>query len=109
MPVVQVVLLGREDVDHRTGLLARVWGLLRSDRCAQHKTRNQNPTSHECLPMKLSGPKPNKLFVIPIARYETLFASPTGRPNRSYRMGTTTMFRAVELNKPNMMTIAIGA
>src|SRR5687768_9471454 len=41
--------------------------------------------------------------------HEALFASATGRPNRSYRMGTTTMFRAVELNKPNMMTVAMGA
>jgi hypothetical protein len=41
--------------------------------------------------------------------HKALFASATGRPNRSYRMGTTTMFRAVELNKPNMMTMAIGA
>jgi hypothetical protein len=41
--------------------------------------------------------------------HDTLFASATGRPNRSYRMGTTTMFKAVELNKPNMMTMAIGA
>jgi hypothetical protein len=50
MPVVQVVLLGREDVDHRTWLLTGVWGLLRRDRCAQHETRNQHATSHECLP-----------------------------------------------------------
>src|SRR5688500_10555619 len=33
----------------------------------------------------------------------------TGRPNRSYKIGTTIMFSAVELNRPNMMTIAIGA
>ena len=32
-----------------------------------------------------------------------------GRPNRSYRIGTTIMFSAVELRRPNMMTIAIGA
>ena len=33
----------------------------------------------------------------------------TGRPNRSYKIGTTIMFSAVELNRPNMMTMAIGA
>ena len=33
----------------------------------------------------------------------------TGRPNRSYKIGTTMMFSAVELNRPNMITIAIGA
>jgi hypothetical protein len=32
-----------------------------------------------------------------------------GRPNRSYRIGTTTMLRAVELSRPNMITIAMGA
>ena len=33
----------------------------------------------------------------------------TGRPNRSYKIGTTTIFKAVELSRPNRMTIAIGA
>ena len=33
----------------------------------------------------------------------------TGRPKRSYKIGTTIMLSAVELNKPNMITIAIGA
>jgi hypothetical protein len=32
-----------------------------------------------------------------------------GRPNRSYKIGTTIMLRAVELKRPNMITIAIGA
>lgn len=32
-----------------------------------------------------------------------------GRPNRSYRIGTTTIFSAVELSSPNIITIAIGA
>jgi hypothetical protein len=31
-----------------------------------------------------------------------------GRPNRSYKIGTTIMLSAVELKRPNMITIAIG-
>ena len=31
------------------------------------------------------------------------------RPNRSYRIGTTIMFSAVELERPHMITIAMGA
>jgi hypothetical protein len=33
----------------------------------------------------------------------------SGRQNRSYKIGTTIMFSAVELKRPNMITIAIGA
>ena len=41
--------------------------------------------------------------------HQALCARGTGRPNRWSRIGTTIMFSAVELNRPNMITIAIGA
>ena len=44
---------------------------------------------------------------LPCAVTTTLHAAE--RPNRSYRIGTTTMFSAVELSRPNRITIAIGA
>ena len=39
----------------------------------------------------------------------TVLRAIAGRPKRSYRIGTTTMFSAVELSSPNKITIAIGA
>ena len=34
--------------------------------------------------------------------------SPDGRAYRKYIVGTTTMFRSVEVNKPQRITVAIG-